>query len=66
VGLFRNDQFILIINSEGHRETPNYVTFTDQGYLVGQKAKERAAENPENTIFDFRSARLNPAIVKED
>jgi molecular chaperone DnaK (HSP70) len=66
VGLFRDDQFVLIVNIEGHRETPKYVAFTDQGYFVGQKAKERAAENPQNTIFDFRSARLDPALVKED
>lgn len=58
MGLFQKDQFVLIVNSEGQRETPNYVAFTDRGPLVGQKAKEQASENPKNTIFDFRSAHL--------
>lgn len=58
MGLFQNDQFVLIVNSEGQRETPNYVAFTDRGPIIGQKAKKQASENPKNTIFDFRSAHI--------
>lgn len=54
VGLFDKSMFVLIYNDEGHRETPSYVTFTDQGPITGLKAKEQATSNPENTIYDFR------------
>jgi molecular chaperone DnaK (HSP70) len=61
VGLFQNDQFILLVNDEGQKETPNYVTFTDQGPVTGLKAKKQGS-NPENTIYDFRSAYLHSPL----
>jgi len=44
----------LIANSEGQKETPNYVAFTNEGPLAGLAAKEQADANPSNTIYDFR------------
>jgi hypothetical protein len=56
VGILEENQFILIVNDEGQRETPNYVTFTDNGPVMGRKAMEQADSDPENTIYDFRYA----------
>lgn len=48
----------------GNRITPSYVAFTEEERLVGDAAKNQAAGNPSNTIFDikyvafFDSARL--------
>jgi molecular chaperone DnaK (HSP70) len=58
VGFFQNDQFILLANDEGQREIPSYVTFTEQGAVTGLKAKNQEGSNPENTIYEFRSASL--------
>lgn len=42
----------VIENSEGHRTTPSYVAFTNDGQrLVGVPAKRQAVTNPENTLF---------------
>ncbi|KAK3728446.1 hypothetical protein RRG08_017247 [Elysia crispata] len=38
----------------GHRTTPSYVAFTDTERLVGDPAKNQAALNPKNTIFDAK------------
>ena len=64
VGIFKDDQFILIASDEGQTKTPNYVTLKDQGVITGLKAKEQADDNTENTIYDFRSANLPPLPQK--
>ncbi|CAG8737653.1 1575_t:CDS:1, partial [Racocetra fulgida] len=38
----------------GNRITPSYVAFTDEERLVGDAAKNQAANNPTNTIFDAK------------
>lgn len=38
----------------GNRITPSYVAFTDEERLVGDAAKNQAAANPYNTIFDVK------------
>lgn len=38
----------------GNRITPSYVAFTDEERLVGDAAKNQAAANPTNTIFDIK------------
>lgn len=40
--------------STGNRITPSYVAFTDEERLVGDAAKNQAAANPSNTIFDIK------------
>ena len=55
VGVFRNNAVEIIANELGERTTPSYVAFTEDGsVLVGQAAKNQAAENPRNTIFDAK------------
>lgn len=38
----------------GNRITPSYVAFTEDERLVGDAAKNQAAANPYNTIFDIK------------
>ena len=54
VGVWRNDRVDIIPNDQGNRITPSYVAFTDDERLVGDAAKNQAAMNPENTVFDAK------------
>lgn len=44
----------ILVNDQGHRITPSYVAFTDEERLVGDAAKNQAAANPTNTVFDIK------------
>src|ERR1700676_5093403 len=54
VGVWQNDRVEIIANDQGNRITPSYVAFTDTERLIGDAAKNQAALNPENTIFDVK------------
>ena len=54
VGVWQNDRVEIIANDQGNRTTPSYVAFTDSERLVGDAAKNQAAGNPLNTIFDAK------------
>ena len=54
VGVWKNSQCEIIANDQGMRTTPSYVAFTDSERLIGNAAKNQAAQNPENTIFDAK------------
>ncbi|KAK7087896.1 heat shock 70 kDa protein cognate 4-like [Littorina saxatilis] len=54
VGVFRHGKVEIIANDQGQRTTPSYVAFTDTQRLVGDAAKNQAAMNPENTLFDTK------------
>lgn len=54
VGHFKNGRVDIIANDLGNRITPSYVAFTDNERLIGEAAKNQAALNPENTIFDIK------------
>jgi heat shock protein 5 len=47
----------ILVNDQGNRITPSYVAFTDEERLVGDSAKNQAAANPTNTIFDIKSVK---------
>lgn len=49
-----NARVDIIANEFGERTTPSYVAFTDQERLIGAAAKNQAAKNPENTVFDAK------------
>lgn len=54
VGVYRNGQCEIIANDVGNRTTPSYVAFNDAECLVGDAAKNQAAMNPTNTVFDAK------------
>ncbi|CAK8531485.1 unnamed protein product [Lathyrus sativus] len=44
----------IIHNDQGNRVTPSFVAFTNDQRLMGDAAKNQAAANPQNTIFDAK------------
>ena len=44
----------LVANEQGSFTTPSFVSFTDEERLIGESAKNQAAMNPANTIFDIK------------
>lgn len=54
VSVFQNGKNEVIANEAGNRTTPSYVAFTDTERLIGDSAKNQAAGNPKNTIFDAK------------
>jgi len=47
--------------SSGSFTTPSFVSFTDKERLIGESAKNQAAMNPRNTIFDIKS--VHPPLL---
>jgi heat shock protein 1/8 len=64
VGVWQSGRVEIISNDQGNRTTPSYVAFTDDERLVGDGAKNQAAMNPENTVFDAK--RLIGRKFKDD
>jgi len=54
VGIFQNGQVQIIANDQGNRTLPSYVAFTETERLIGEAAKNQAAMNPKNTVFDAK------------
>ena len=54
VGVFQHGKVEIIANDQGNRTTPSYVAFTDTERLIGDAAKNQAATNPTNTVFDAK------------
>lgn len=44
----------IIANEQGSFTTPSFVSFTDKERLIGEAAKNQAAMNPVNTVFDAK------------
>jgi len=69
VGVQRKGTVEILTNDQGNRITPSYVGFTKDERLVGDAAKNQAAQNPENTVFDAKrllGRNFNDADVQRD
>ena len=69
VAIYHKEKVEIISNEAGNRATPSYVAFNNQGRLVGEAAKEQAASNPVNTIFNVKrliGRTFNDRSVKAD
>lgn len=59
----------IIANEQGSYTTPSFVSFTDKERLIGEAAKNQAAMNPKNTVFDVKrliGRRYGDPTVKKD
>ncbi len=55
VGVWQNGRVEICPNDQGNRITPSYVAWGKDGSrLLGDSAKNQAAGNPSNTIFDVK------------
>ncbi|KAL2329577.1 hypothetical protein Fmac_017158 [Flemingia macrophylla] len=59
----------IIHNDQGNRTTPSCVAFTDNQRLIGNAAKNQAATNPTNTVFDVKrliGRRYSDPVIQND
>ncbi|CAK8531481.1 unnamed protein product [Lathyrus sativus] len=59
----------IIHNDQGNRTTPSCVAFTENQRLIGDAAKNQAAANPQNTVFDTKrliGRKFSDPIVQDD
>ncbi|KAM0712455.1 hypothetical protein Q7P37_011551 [Cladosporium fusiforme] len=59
----------IIANDQGSFTTPSFVSFTAEERLIGEAAKNQAAMNPVNTVFDVKrliGRRYDDPTVKKD
>ncbi|KAF5097501.1 hypothetical protein D0Z00_002386 [Geotrichum galactomycetum] len=54
VGVMKGGRVEILANDQGNRITPSYVAFNGDERLIGDAAKNQAASNTENTIFDIK------------
>lgn len=54
VGVMKGGRVEILANDQGNRITPSYVAFNGDERLIGDAAKNQAAANPLNTIFDIK------------
>jgi heat shock protein 1/8 len=69
VATYEGTNVEIIANEQGSFTTPSFVSFTEKERLIGEAAKNQAAMNAANTIFDIKRLIGRPfddPIVKKD
>jgi L1 cell adhesion molecule like protein len=69
VGIWQNGRVEIIANDQGNRVTPSTVAFTDTERLIGDAAKNQAASNPKNTVYDAKrliGRKFSEKVVQDD
>jgi len=69
VGIWQNERVEIIANDQGNRTTPSWVAFTESERLIGDAAKNQAAMNPNNTIFDAKrliGRKMDDPAIQQD
>lgn len=69
VGVWQNNKVEIIANDQGERTTPSYVAFSGTERMVGAAAKNQAAMNPKNTVYDAKrliGRQFSDPVVKKD
>merc|ERR1719331_2682342 len=69
VGVYKNGRVEIIPNDQGNRITPSYVAFDGEERFIGDAAKNQAAINPTNTVFDVKrliGRNFNDDTVQKD
>lgn len=70
VAVWKNGRVEVCPNEQGNRITPSYVAWAPDGQrLVGDAAKNQAASNPLNTVFDVKrliGRKFSDASVQRD
>ncbi|TDZ20375.1 Ribosome-associated molecular chaperone SSB1 [Colletotrichum sidae] len=69
VATYEGSNVEIIANEQGSFTTPSFVSFTDKERLIGEAAKNQAAMNPVNTVFDVKrliGRRFDDPTVKKD
>ncbi|XP_058737376.1 heat shock cognate 70 kDa protein-like [Vicia villosa] len=64
-----NNRAEIIHNDQGNRTTPSFVAFNDSQRLIGNAAKNQAAYNPTNTVFDAKrliGRKYSDSIIQKD
>lgn len=54
IGVWQNGKVEIIPNDIGQRTTPSYLSFTDEGRLIGDIAKNKITRNPTNTLYNIK------------
>ncbi|KAF5024167.1 hypothetical protein F66182_3756 [Fusarium sp. NRRL 66182] len=69
VATYEGTNVEIIANEQGSFTTPSFVSFTEKERLIGEAAKNNAAMNPRNTVFDAKrliGRRFDDPTVKKD
>ncbi|XP_045797288.1 heat shock cognate 70 kDa protein-like [Trifolium pratense] len=69
IWLDEHNRVEIIHNDQGNRTTPSVVAFTHDQRLIGDAAKNQAATNAQNTVFDAKrliGRKFSDSIVQKD
>ena len=69
VGVMKNGKVEILANEQGSRITPSYVAFSQDERLIGDAAKNQAASNTNNTVFDIKrliGQKYNDKVVQRE